>query len=340
MINRQLQLWLHVGLWLLILSVYAYGFVRFMPLELSLLRGLANTFFMALLFYANIYYIQQFMEKGKIAWYTALLIPTMVFSTLMRTVINRLFPEIDLTMVNVRMGMDWSAGAIATNLLVFLFSSSYQVLVTRLENEQKQNAIIIQQNEAQLQFLRGQINPHFLFNMLNNIYSLAMAKSEKTAPMVLKLSGLLRYVIYDSRKETTPIQQEVAQIEEYIELQQMRSEEPLDVRFEKKITHPDAVIEPMILLPLVENCYKHAGLDIDPSAFVRISLEADPQKLLFKTYNKKLLYDNQKDKIGGIGLENIRNRLQLKYPRSHEFVVNEGPEYFEVLLFLGVEGGG
>ena len=124
-------------------------------------------------------------------------------------------------------------------------SAFYAFVIIRNENERKHLALINAQNVAHLKFLRAQINPHFLFNTLHNIYSLAIVKSDKTADMVLRLSNLLRYVTYDGQSEKVQLEQEVVHIQEYIHLYQMKSEEPLNIQFSVKGAIKDRTIEPM-----------------------------------------------------------------------------------------------
>jgi LytS/YehU family sensor histidine kinase len=197
-------------------------------------------------------------------------------------------------------------------------------------------SIIIEQREAQLQALRAQINPHFLFNTLNNIYSLAVVKSDKTAEMVLKLSNLLRYVIYDGKAEQVELKREIAHIQQFIELFQMRSQEPLNIEFNTSGTFNSVKIEPMILIPIVENCFKHCDFDSNEQAFVCIYLQLINGELHFKTVNSKDDRNQQKDRVGGVGLENIRKRLDLKYREKYALRIHNETDKFVVELDLKV----
>lgn len=224
-----------------------------------------------------------------------------------------------------------------TNILTLLISTFYQILEIRFRHEQQQAAIISKQNEAQLQFLRAQINPHFLFNTLNNIYSLAVIRSPQTADMVMQLSKLLRYVVYDSKTEQIPLETEIAHIEQYLQLFRMRSEEPLDIRFQVSGSVEGVRLEPMLLIPLVENCCKHVDFEINEKAFIQLDLRVEQGWLHFLTRNSKNAQDTQKDKVGGVGLENLRQRLELLYPQAHRFSVKEEENSFEVNFSLRFE---
>lgn len=181
-------------------------------------------------------------------------------------------------------------------------------------------SIISEQREAQLQALRAQINPHFLFNTLNNIYSLAVVKSDKTAEMVLRLSNLLRYVIYDGRAERVALKREVEHIRQFIELFQMRSEEQLDIKFDTRGEIDGVQTEPMILIPIVENCFKHCDFDTNKRVFVCIDLQVDNEELYFKILNSKDDRHQQKDRVGALVWKIFANgsscdiRIGTSYP--------------------------
>ncbi len=219
-------------------------------------------------------------------------------------------------------------------LIVMFLSATFTRLENRIKKEKVAQQIINTQNEAQLLYLKEQINPHFLFNSLNNIYSLAVVKSDQTSAMILKLSDLLRYSIYESQKEKVLIKKEAEQIEKYIDLFQMTREEPADIVFDIQGTLEEVRIEPMILIPLVENCVKHGDFNSNPFAQIRLRLETQKNCLSFKTINTKNDYNQQKDKEGGVGLENIRKRLVLKYPDTHSFDIKETSDLFEVSLTI------
>ena len=151
--------------------------------------------------------------------------------------------------------------------------------------------------------------------------------------MLLKLSGLLRYVIYDSRQSEVNLSREVAEIKEFIELFSMRSPSPPDIRFEVLGDVSGFSIEPMLLIPMVENCFKHADFDSNPKAYCHILLKIDPMTSLhFSTVNTFDPNNNQKDKIGGVGLDNMERRLALRYPERHQFEYSAVANTFKVAL--------
>ncbi len=206
--------------------------------------------------------------------------------------------------------------------IMMLFSGLYQLLENRRELEARHA-------EAQLNYLKAQINPHFLFNTLNNIYAAATLQHPRTADMVLRLSHLLRYVTYDAQADQVPLAKEIAQIQAYLDLFQLKSEQPLPIRFEVEGDVENDSIEPLLFLPLVENALKHSDLDSRPdTAHLNILLHSEAQGLFFRVENSFDPANVQKDEVGGVGLENIRQRLALHYRGRHRFEARAEGEVF------------
>ena len=216
-------------------------------------------------------------------------------------------------------------------LLLLVFSAVYQLLENRRELESRHA-------EAQINYLKAQINPHFLFNTLNNIYAAATLQHPRTADMVLRLSELLRYVTYEARAERIALEKEIAQISAYLDLFRMKSEHQTPaVRFDVECTSLDTLIEPLLLLPLVENALKHGDLEDNPEGFLYISLRCQPKLLVFEVENTFDPDNAQKDEMGGVGLENIRQRLDLNYRGRHRFGTLQQERSFRAVLELDLQ---
>lgn len=220
--------------------------------------------------------------------------------------------------------------------LVLAFSTLVHLLENRFEKERKAQLFIQEHQAAQLQFLKAQINPHFLFNTLNNIYSLSIVQSPKTPQMVLQLSQLLRYVIYESQNKKVNLTGELTQIERFIALFQLKNKNPVNIQFEKTGNFDGQKIEPMILIPLVENTFKHCDFNRNKKAYAKIKAKIEGDYFSFYTINSKNENDQQKDKVGGVGLQNISKRLALNYPKQHHIEINNLPYSFEVSLRIAL----
>jgi two-component system, LytTR family, sensor kinase len=175
-----------------------------------------------------------------------------------------------------------------------------------------------------------------LFNTLNNIYALATVKSDNAPIMILRLSELLRYVIYDSQAERVYLNKEIDQIHRFIELFQMRFRNHVKITFGVEGNLNGSMIEPMVLIPLVENCFKHCNFDSDNQAFIKILLKIEQGKLTFETLNTFSKANTQKDKVGGVGLENIRKRLDLKYQNNYILETEIVEQIFKIKLSINL----
>ncbi|WP_185152764.1 sensor histidine kinase [Fulvivirga aurantia] len=181
----------------------------------------------------------------------------------------------------------------------------------------------------ELSLLKNQINPHFFFNTLNNLYALALEKSNETPAVILKLSQLMRYSIYDCKGPFVEIEKEIAYIENYIALQQIRKLDT-QIEFKKQVNDQSLKIAPLILIVLLENAFKH-GVDSMPNgAFVMVRLEANKSNVEFQVSNNFNANNNQS--TGGLGLENVTKRLDLIYGKSFNFTTVEKDEVFIATL--------
>ncbi len=187
----------------------------------------------------------------------------------------------------------------------------------------------LQIKEQELHYLKKQIHPHFLFNTLNTIYGLSLKKSEYTPDVILKLSNLLDYILYQVQKPKVVLSEEVAHIEEYIDLEKIRFQDRLKVTFTTHIENETILIPPMLFLPFIENAFKHGNI-IHHFLTITIELEATNDSLIFRCTNSAYL--KEKEGSAGIGLENIRKRLTLLYPEKHQLHLTTTSETFVIAL--------
>jgi hypothetical protein len=185
---------------------------------------------------------------------------------------------------------------------------------------------------TELSFLHMQINPHFLFNSLNTIYGMSLKKSDNAPKAVLKLSQLLRYMIEETGHDMVPLDQEVSYLNNFIELQKMRSGPSLLVTFKVDGNISGAMIAPMLLLPFVENAFKY-GLSNNMESPIQIDLQVDRDKIIFSVINRK--FENMERHSSGIGIPNVVRRLELLYPERHTLDIQDrGDTYYIKLKIL------
>jgi hypothetical protein len=202
-------------------------------------------------------------------------------------------------------------------LFVLAGSTAYQSIRERLKAQRRQKEKENENLRSELSFLRSQVSPHFMFNILNNMVALARKGSEELEPSLIKLSRLLRYMLYETDEEKVPLEKEVEYLQAYIDLQSQRFGHNVKVKVEMKMEGNGYVIEPMLLIPFVENAFKH-GTGMIPNAQIDIQLKAVDGALSFVVRNK---YDpasvETRDKTRGIGLPNVRRRLNLLYDQKY-----------------------
>ena len=215
---------------------------------------------------------------------------------------------------------------------ISLLSHNFQ---TQNENKELQNKILetqLQIKGQELQYLKKQIHPHFLFNTLNTIYGFALKQSKNTPEIILKLSNLLDYILYQVDKPKVSLKEEVLHIKEYIELEKIRFQDTLKVMFTVNDISDEKQIAPMLLIPFVENAFKHGNL-INGFLKVDIQIELKENHLQFAIKNTILNDDLKQGKVG-IGLENIKKRLNLLYKNDHELYIENKNNWFIVNLSI------
>jgi hypothetical protein len=186
--------------------------------------------------------------------------------------------------------------------------------------------------EAEMRFLKSQINPHFLFNALNNIYTLTVIKSDEASGHLLRLSEMLRYVLYDCNAEKAPLRKEVAYLRDFVALARLKDSRGLDIRLDLEGEEEERLIAPMLFVPFVENAFKHSRVEKLGQGWIDIRLRVEEEAVVFEVANSVPGGPQPKDSTGGIGIQNVRRRLELLYPGRHELRLEEGPETYRVRL--------
>ncbi|WP_241489669.1 sensor histidine kinase [Lacinutrix algicola] len=221
--------------------------------------------------------------------------------------------------------------------LVVIIVSAFKLLKLNLKNSEKANALEkkiletqLKLKEQELNYLKIQIHPHFLFNTLNTMYGFALKKADETPEMILKLSNLLDYLLYQIDKPFVSLTEEINHIKDYISLEQLRFNDTLVVSFVSDNIKETTSIPPMLLMPFVENSFKH-GFIQNGTLKVKITISCESENLRFHIKNTSKVQSNNKH---GIGLENIKKRLELLYKDQYTLEINDNKTTFEVLLNL------
>ncbi|MBW8684103.1 sensor histidine kinase [Chitinophaga rhizophila] len=214
-------------------------------------------------------------------------------------------------------------------LLMLFMSGFIKIAQEWFKSEQQREALKVENLNAELKFLKSQINPHFLFNCLNTIYSLAHKHSVQTEHAIVKLSTILRYMIYDSNEDKVQLQQELQYLEDYIDIQRLRMPDDIVVDYAVQGNTAGLKIAPMLLVPFVENAFKH-GISYAEPSFIAIALAIEKNEMRLVVENSR--FKQRVAEKGGIGLQNVRKRLELLYADHHELEITESDNQFIVDL--------
>ncbi len=222
-------------------------------------------------------------------------------------------------------------------LFIFVISASYCFFSDYQKNQQIQREKEHERLKSELSFLRSQISPHFMFNLMNSLVSLNRKKSNLVEPVLLKMSDLLRYMLYEKDDKQISLENEVRYLENYIDLQKIRFADYVEIEF---LVHQPLLsknIEPMLLIPFVENAFKH-GTGMVEKPIIKIELQTTSNQLLFKVTNK-FSSDKQevKDGSSGIGLANVKRRLELLYPDQYILTVEDKNNFYTIDLKLNLK---
>ncbi len=215
--------------------------------------------------------------------------------------------------------------------LFLLLSTLYGYYQAWQQEKERQLKLKAEKLESELKFLRTQVSPHFLFNSLNNLYSLSLQKHDNAAPMVAKLSNIMRYILYDCKENSIPLEKELEYLQEYIDLQLLRlpASDNVDLYIEGNFKGIE--IAPLLLINFVENCFKHSDLNENEDAWIRVSLVREDNILHFDTQNSFVSQQSQALQ-SGIGLKNAQRQLELNYPNEHKLDIETQDGVFEVKL--------
>jgi two-component system LytT family sensor kinase len=219
-------------------------------------------------------------------------------------------------------------------LLAGLGSTVLKIILDWLRYQQEKQELMTQNMQSEIRFLKSQINPHFLFNTLNNLYALTLKKSDAAPDMVLKLADIMRYMLYECNEKMVPLSKEIAYMQHYLDLERLRQPTDADITLTVRGSINDLKVAPLLFVPFLENSFKH-GLNhnIHGAGFVHISLEATPGKIVFQIDNSKpARRDTPPDVNGGIGLMNVQYRLKLLYPDAHNLQISDKDGVFSVVM--------
>lgn len=323
--------WLCVLIIIMILEGTDRGFL------FTLTDGIIYIFFYSLLVYFNLLYlIPNYLTQKKFLTYASLLMLSVLILTPLQMFALHFkyagYPNIQQDIVNNQFASFLFA------LFVSATSTLFKIITDWVRQLREKQELQTQTMQSELRFLKSQINPHFLFNTLNNLYALTLKKSDKAPEIVIKLSEMMRYMLYECNEKSVLLQKEVNYIRNYIDLESLRQGQNVQINFQVSGQLSEQQIAPLIFIPFLENAFKHGLNNHITEGFVNIHLAVENQQIHFFIENSKPdkipIQQPNRPKSGGIGLVNIYRRLNLIYPGQYDLKIENNPKTYAVDLKL------
>lgn len=353
--NRWFQYVMPLVIWFLLLVLpFLPSTYNNIPEEIRhkfLINVISSNFLLLCLFYVHTYLVYPFINNKKVLWYVLLFIVMLGLYWLCWMLLraephriaqfqNRMPGNHPFREHSERRWRGFGSPGfipILSPLVALLCSFCYRVILDNGVKQQLLKEHETTQLQSELTFLRSQISPHFMFNILNNLVALARKKSDDLEPAIMNLSQLMRYMLYESDDNRVFLSKEIEYLKSYINLQMLRFGSSVKVNINTDGDVDLYTIEPMLLIPFVENAFKHGtGMIDEPVINISIAIDADTHLLHFKVDNAISPNDQSKDGSSGIGISNVKRRLAILYPGKHELnIVNEDNKFsIDLTIYL------
>lgn len=327
-VSYHIMFWLALALIAALLSRTNQSFVIDFGLELVVIS------FYALIVYFNYFYLFPiYVKQKKLSMHLLWLMVASALITPIRTLALVFITPSDI------MGFSFIQNQYFVFLSTFFVaaaSSIYYILSDWMKGQNEKQELANQTLQSELKFLKSQINPHFLFNTLNSLYALTLKKSDLAPEIVLKLSEMMRYMLYECNEKYVSLEKEVNYVINYLDLEKLRHGKKINIHFQQTGEIRNQLIAPLLFIPFIENCFKHGVSHQIAEAFVDIKINISGQDVSVEIENSKhaVMPGAHQKKSGGIGLVNVRRRLDLLYADAYELKISDTPTTYKVTLFL------
>ena len=350
--NKNVEITVQFVLWVLLFAALISVERLLLPLNQTLVLSTSTLLILIGTAYINTrFIIPNFFKKGKFVQYFLLILGLLVMATLFNGTLTKLFiygpeatnaffrkgPPEELSKIGIKPGR--SAPLFFITIAVLFISTVYALAKEFLKKENRAIQLEKEKVEHELKFLRTQINPHFLFNALNNLHATVQLYPKKAGDFILKLGGMLRYVLEDCNKDKVSLADEIAYIKNYIFFQKQKDEALQNISFEVSGDDPSAFqLEPMIFIPLVENAFQHSYPENGERQYINIRIKLNDEVLHFTTRNNLVIENKTSEtsnqKRQSIGIQNVKRRLELLYPGQHIFTNGVRNDEYQVELII------
>jgi len=330
---------LHISFWCVYLSVFLYqvsSFQRGPDIDWGRVFAIVSVqvLFAALLSYINYFFFLPGLLAKKDKWkYVVQFIVVFIAIISLRIYLEREVLNVSTNREGYLFSTRFIVQVVTSNLFIILFVGMLRFAEDWFELDARRKEIEHEKLAAELNFLKAQINPHFLFNTLNNLYYLAYTKSDNTTEVIAKLSQMMRYMIYDSNHPKVLLSKEIEYMQNYISLERLRLNDQIPINFELKGDIENRWITPLIFITFLENAFKHGVNNSNPKAWVNVSIQVDGNECIYKVENSIPEKSDLHEK-SGIGLQNVKRRLDLSYPTQYTLVSEDKKDVYLVQLTL------
>ncbi|MFZ1748800.1 MAG: histidine kinase [Saprospiraceae bacterium] len=319
--------WISLFLVMLVDNISKMGFIQ------AVIINLIYVGFFALIAYFNIYYLfPKYLKDRNLLWHFGALVAASLLLTPIKT---------SLLFLSSSGNADIQSYYLSNQTLIFLSTffvgtstTIYKVMTDWLVQQRDKKDLESQNLQSELKFLKSQINPHFLFNTLNSLYALTLKKSDQAPEIVLKLSEMMRYMLYECNEKVVPLKKEIKYMQNYLELEKLRHGSKMDITFNVHGEISDQRIAPLLLIPFIENSFKHGINNQVSKGFVNLELNIldDDLQMMVENSKSHSLPKPSEKRSGGIGLVNVKRRLNILYPENHHLEIKESPNTYAVEL--------
>lgn len=339
-INRNRVVLLHLSFWCVHLSFFLYQVIshqRGEEIDWGMVARVVSVqlIFAVIIGYLNYFiFLPAFLKDKKAGKYLLQFLVTFGVLISIRVALGRFLLDGFTGGTGFMYTTRYVIQVVTTNLFIVIFLGMIRFAVDWFEFEARQKSVENERLTAELNFLKAQINPHFLFNTLNNLYYLAYSQSSKTTEVIAKLSQMMRYMIYDSNYPLVPLSKEVEYMENYISLERLRLNDQIPIKLKIEGGNgKDFLIAPLIFITFLENAFKHGVSNNHPEAWVNISILLKGNECVYRVENSKIPSAKpEAEQKSGIGLQNVKRRLELSYPGKHSLAVEDLKDRYSVQL--------
>lgn len=304
------------------------------PLSTTLCNETIQGFFFAALVYFNLLYlIPNYLARHAFIYFGLVLAACAIVTPIEVLVLYLVYSGAPEIQENVR---EQQLSIYLVNVFVTILSTVLRVVMDWWRYQTEKQVLMTQTMQSELRFLKSQINPHFLFNTLNNLYALTLKKSDKAPEIVLKLAEIMRYMLYECNERRVHLSKEIHYLYNYLDLERLRQPKDAEIRFVVEGHVSEQLVAPLMFVPFVENSFKHGINHATAGGFVRLRLSVQGEDLEFFIENSKVeqMPRPSHPRSGGIGLANVRQRLELLYPGNYDLEIQDEPNRYAVTLRL------